>query len=54
MEKLAAESFEKMDMHHRGYITLEEYTKLVSGLMNEEKARMVFDAIDIAHNGKVR
>ena len=53
MEKLAEESFEKMDLQHKGYITVEEYSKIVAGLMDIEKARKVFDAIDANHDGKV-
>ena len=43
-----------MDLQHKGYVTMEEFVKLLKGLqMTEEKAKWIFDAIDANHDGKV-
>ena len=51
---MAEDSFGKLDMQHKGYVTKEEYLKIIVPALGEERSSALFDAMDTNHNGKVQ
>ena len=42
-----------MDLQHKGYITKDEYVKMIVKSVGEERAMAIFDAMDTDRKGKV-
>ena len=53
MERLGRETFDRMDLQQKGYITKKEYVKMIASTLGEELAAAVFDAMDTDRKGKV-
>ena len=54
MERLGKETFGRMDLQQKGYITRKEYIDLKSNTLGEELAVALFDAMDMERKGKVQ
>lgn len=53
MERLGRETFGRMDLQQKGYVTRKEYVQIKSNSLGEELAGVLFDAMDTDRKGKV-
>ena len=53
MERLGRETFDRMDLQQKGYVTKKEYVQMIANTLGEELATAIFDAMDSNRKGKV-